>query len=433
MKKWVALLTVALLTLSMAGVASSASDTKAHLVVASFYNTDSTSGWDGLVAAFQENYPNVTIEVQVTTGDQYLTKLVSQLASGTTADIIAVENGQMAKFSDSNLLMPINKYLDNDPDVNINDYFPHLVEYYTVNGDIMGLPYDAQPFAMFFFNKGLFDEEGLSYPTPDWTWNDMLDAAIKLTKTDDSGRVTQYGVLANGWQNYVYSNGGRIMDDIYAPTKCVLDSPEAIEAVQFMADLINEYGVMPSPDTLTTSGVSGPDMFATGQIAMFNTGYWSLVDIPDRWKDIDLGLTMVPMSNNGGRAVSTGGTAYCVANGTENPDLAYEFLKYFMGREGWEAAYKASTRGIIYPPAHIPSYKALILENPELTIENIDTNGQSVAFAVFNPRIPLFAEINSKIITPGIEEISLGMIDAETGLTEITQRVNEALESGEVF
>lgn len=436
MKKWVALLVSMLMVLSMAGAVSAISaDTEANLVVASFYNTGSASGWDGLVAAFQENYPKVTIEVQETTGgrDPYLTKLVSQLASGTTPDIVAVENGMMAKFVASNLLMPINDYLEKDPTIKIDDFFPHLASYYTVDGNIMGLPYDAQPIAMFFFNKGLFDEAGIEYPTEDWTWNDMLDAAQKLTKKDDSGRVTQYGLLANEWRNYVYSNGGNILDDLYAPTKCVLNSPEAIEAVQFMADLINVHGVMPSPDTLSTSGVSGPDMFATGQIAMFNTGYWSLVDLPDRWKDINLGLTMVPKANNGGRAVNTGGTAYCVANGTKNPDLAFEFLKYFMGKEGWEAAYNAATRGIIYPPAYMPSYNALVLENPNLTIENIDTNGRSIEFARFNPRIPLFAEMESKILTPGMEEIMLGMTDAKAGLEDMTTRINEALETGEVF
>ncbi|NLG24523.1 MAG: sugar ABC transporter substrate-binding protein, partial [Clostridiales bacterium] len=387
----------------------------------------------GLVKAFQQSYPNVTVEVQETSGDgAYLTKLVSQLASGTAPDIIATENGMMAKFVDSGLLMPITRMLEADADVNVNDYFPHLLNYYTVDGEIYGLPYDAQPISMFFYNKALFDEAGVAYPTEDWTWDDMRDAAIKLTKTDDGGRITQYGLLANTWKNYLYSNGGAIMDDLYAPTACVINSPEAIEAIQFMADLILVDKVMPSPDTLSTSGVSGPDMFATGQIAMFNTGYWSLVDLPDRWKDIDLGLTMVPKANGGGRAVSTGGTAYCVANGSANPELAYEFVKYFMGMQGWEAAYAAATRGIIYPPAYIPAYEKLILKNPDLTIPNIDVNGRSIEFATFNPRIPLYGEMESKVITPTMEEIMLGITGVEDGLNDIADRLNAALATGEV-
>lgn len=436
MRKWVALVLAVLMACSMAGFAAAeGSDVSANLVVASFYNTGSASGWDGLVAAFQETYPNVTVEVQETTGgtDNYLTKLVSQLASGTAPDIIAAENAMMAKFVDSNLLLSLNDMIDADDSLDTDEYFPHLLEYYTFDGNIYGLPYDAQPVSMFFFNKGLFDEAGLEYPTEEWTWDDMLEAAIALTKKDDAGRVTQYGVLANEWRNYVYSNGGRIMDDVMNPTTCVINSDEAAAGVQFMSDLILKHGVMPSPDTLSTSGVSGPDMFATGQIAMFNTGYWPLVDLPDRWNDIDLGLTMFPKSPEGGFGVTTGGTAYCVANGSQNPELAYEFVKYFMGEQGWQAAYDAATRGIIYPPAHIPSYNKLVLENPELTIENIDINGRSIEYAIFNPRIALFPEMNSKILTPGMEEIMLGYTEVQAGLDDIANRMNEALATGEVF
>lgn len=437
MKKLLALVLAALMALGLMGGAALAegNDVEAHLVVASFYNTGSASGWDGLVAEFNKSYPKVTVEVQETTGgnEAYLTKLVSQLASGTAPDIIAVENGMLAKFVDSGLLYAINDLIEQDGSVSTDEYFPHLLDYYTVDGNIYGLPYDAQPQSMFFYNKALFDEAGLSYPTEDWTWDDMLKAAQALTKKDESGRTTQYGLLANNWKNYVYSNGGAILDDLYNPTKCVLDSAEAQEGVQFMADLILKEGVMPSPDTLSTSGVSGPDMFATGQIAMYNTGYWDLVDLPDRWADIELGLTMMPKANNGGRVVSTGGTAYCVANGSKNPELAYQFVKYFMGPQGWEAAYAAATRGIIYPPAHIPSYEKLVVNNPDLTVENIDINGRSVEFARFNPRIPLYGEIESKIITPTMEEIMLGYTEVGAGLADITQRVNDALASGEVF
>lgn len=431
MKKLVTLLLVALMALSFAAPAMA--EEPVTLVVASFYNTGSASGWDGLVAKFQEKYPHVNVEVQETTGDEYMTKLVSQLASGTAPDIIALENSSIARFVDNNLLMPLNDYFAKDTEVSLDEYMPHLLDRYTVDGNVYGLPYDAQPSGMFFFNKGLFDEAGLAYPDETWTWDDMLEAAIKLTKKDESGRVTQYGVMANTWQNYVYSAGGRIVDDIKNVTKCTMNSEEAKTGLQFMVDLVQTHGVMPSPETMDAGGASAEDMFATGQIAMLNAGYWSLVDLPNRWAEIDLGLTMWPMSPNGGRNVSTGGTAYCVANGSKNPDLAYEFVKYFMGAQGWEAAYEAAERGVIYPPAHIPSYEKLVLNNPEIPVENMDINRQLVECAIFAPLHPLYNEIESKVITPTIEEMLLGYTTVEDGLASIEQRFNDALESGEVF
>ena len=259
----------------------------------------------------------------------------------------------------------------------------------------------------------------------------MLDAAIKLTKTDDSGRTTQWGLLANTWENYVFTNGGAILNDDY--TKCLLDSEEAIGGIQFMVDLVQKYKVMPDPTTLSTTGVSAADMFATGQIAMMNTGYWTLVDLPERWAAINMGLTWFPANNEGNHGWTTGGTAYCVATGSKHPDLAYEFVKYFMGAQGWEAAYNAAVRGIIYPPAHIPSYEKFVVNNPDITVENVQINGKAIPYAHFNPRLALYPEISSKIINPTMEEIQLGYVSVEDGLKDITERVNEALETGEVF
>lgn len=435
MKKWLSLVLGLVLLMSLAGgmAVAQGEEEPVTLVLASFYNTGSASGWDGLVAAFNEQYPNVTIEVQETGWNDYLTKLVSQLASGTSPDIIAAACNHIPKFVESDLLLSITDKIEADPTLNADDYFSHLLEYYTVDGQIYGLPYDAQPVSMFFYNKALFDEVGLEYPTEDWRWDDMRDAAVALTKKDDSGRTTQYGLLANNFMTFLYSGGGRIMDDIYNPTKCIIDSPEAIDSLQYMVDLMQDYGVMPTPDTLATTGVSAPDMFATGQVAMYNAGYWDIVDLPERWKDIDLGLTMFPASNEGNRGFTTGGTAYCVANGSEHADLAYEFVKYFMGEEGWEAAYNAATRGLIYPPAHIPSYEKFVLQNPDLPVDNVDVNGRSIEYAIFMPRIPLYAEMESKIINPVMDEILLGFTPVEDGLNDIAQRVNEAMETGEVY
>ena len=46
---------------------------------------------------------------------------------------------------------------------------------------------------------------------------------------------------------------------------------------------------------------------------------------------------------------------------------------------------------------------------------------------------PLYTEISSKIIEPTIEEMELGYISVEDGMQDITERVNEALETGEVY
>ena len=61
--------------------AAGASEQAAKLVIASFYPVDQVSGWQGLVDSFTAKHPGVTIEVQVTPFDQYMPKLLSQIAA----------------------------------------------------------------------------------------------------------------------------------------------------------------------------------------------------------------------------------------------------------------------------------------------------------------------------------------------------------------
>ena len=128
MKRILALGLSLLLAVGVLATSVLAEDENVTLVVTSFYNTGSSSGWDGLVAAFTEKHPNVTLEVQETAnGDDYLTKLVSSLAAGEAPDVIAMENKWVAKFVGSGLLAPLNDYIANDPDLKLEDFYPHLM------------------------------------------------------------------------------------------------------------------------------------------------------------------------------------------------------------------------------------------------------------------------------------------------------------------
>lgn len=397
------------------------------IVVASFYPVDQTSGWPSLVERFEKDNPGVKIEVQYTPGGQYIAKLLTQLASGTVADVIGVEVSHVAKFVNKNLLTDLTPMIEKDNDIALEDYFPHLLDYFTVNGKVYGLPYDSQPLVPLFYNKKAFTEANVSFPTNEWDWNNLLDAAQKLTKTEN-GQITQYGFYTGDWPYFLYANGAGIVDNIKAPTKGTIDSPEVVQGIQFFVDLIHKYKVSPSPASLQEMGATGGDMFATGKIAMYLAGYWELVFSPERWKQLDLGMVMAPKGFTGKRGYSTGGTAYAVANGSKNPELAFQFVKYFMGRPGWEAASKSAKFGIIYPPAHIPSFESeLYLKHPNPPIENMYINGEGTKYANFPPFNENWVEIRDKVIKPKMDLILLNKLPVEQTLKEINPQITEKL------
>jgi multiple sugar transport system substrate-binding protein len=261
----------------------------------------------------------------------------------------------------------------------------------------------------------------------------MMAAAKKLTVRMGT-RVVQYGLDPGDgdFRTFIYAYGGRLVDDYRNPKKFVLDSPQDIAAVQAYVSLFqkqNQVAPIPNLATGTTStGLSSADLFAAGKTAMYIAGYWELVFNPQRFLSVKPGYAMIPPGPQGARGYPTGGTCYSVASGSKHPDLAFKFVKYFMGMPGWQAAYASATDHAIYPPAYKPAYYSkLFLYNPHPPVQNIGINGQGAAYAIFNPNDPNWTELNNKILVPAMDQLVLGRASVAQTLKRITPQLTAGL------
>ena len=103
-------------------------------------------------------------------------------------------------------------------------------------GRVYGFPTNVGANAI-WVNKDLFDRRGVPYPKSPWTWKDFVRTAQRLTIRDANGRAKQFGVLSlwGCWQQFVWQWGGAVYTK--DGTRCVVDSPEAVAAIQFLYDL----------------------------------------------------------------------------------------------------------------------------------------------------------------------------------------------------
>lgn len=401
--------------LPLASRSTRAAQASGKLVVASFYPTNETSGWDGLVAAFSEKYPDVEIEVQVTS-EEYLAKILSQQASGTLPDVLAVENSDFPRFADAGLLLSLDDRMAATQNFTKADFPEKLVERFTFESQLYGIPYDVQPIAGVFLNKALFADAGVEVPTSDWTWDEFLALAEALT-TKDGDRTSRYGFDpgTGNWQNWIYAHGGSLVDNPQLPTVVTTDAPEAIAGMQAYIDLSLNQGIAPKRELFAGGSVASGDLFAAGQTAMFHGGYWEVVSYPGRWDGIDLGYVQLPVGPSGETGFATGGTCYSVSSGSKIPDVAFEFVQFFMGMEGWRAASEASAT--IYPPAYIPAFEEIFLADPNIPVENKALNGTAAEFAIFSPADPVWTEITATRIEPDIDLMASGDLDVAEALT----------------
>ena len=107
-------------------------------------------------------------------------------------------------------------------------------------GDLYAMPY-AFVMSVLHYNKDMFDAAGVAYPTDDWTWDELLEAAKALTKDfDGDGKIDQWGLYFKPdyyvLDAMIYAFGGRVLSEDL--TQVMLDSDEAEAAVQFLVDLM---------------------------------------------------------------------------------------------------------------------------------------------------------------------------------------------------
>ncbi len=255
--------------------------------------------------------------------DDYYTKMQTALAGGTSADLIWLSQEWIANLASKGALLDITDYLkgDSSPAAQLDDYFPDVLKTVVYNGRYYGLPWIAQPVVL-YYNKKLFDEAGIPYPDASWTWETFKDAAARLTKdTDGDGRNDQWGFTLNGWpppQMFIWQAGGEV---ISADLKsCPVDSPEAIQALDFYRELMFSDIYAPPQATIQEQGFA--EMFKAGKIAMFMGG---AADDLDRVEGLDVGVSVVP-AGPAGRPTFAWSAATVIAAQTKYPDLTYKAL-----------------------------------------------------------------------------------------------------------
>jgi multiple sugar transport system substrate-binding protein len=257
----------------------------------------------------------------------------AQLAAGAVIDMMWMHDTRAPSFADKGWLLPMDDLLEAYPPPDWPDkFYKSQVESFRWNGKQYGIPYDIAP-GGFYVNLDLLEEAGVDVPTEEWTMDDLLEAALKLSKdTDGDGEIDQWGVnisTGSGAFYWIVKNfGGDFWDETITESR--FNMPETIAAFQYAADLIWKHKVMPSATMLQGIGLEGGTAFASGLIAM----HWSLNDeafalaevVGDKFK-----WTTAPSPRGpAGRFQFVGGSAFSIPATSSQPNLAYELASWTL-------------------------------------------------------------------------------------------------------
>lgn len=294
-----------------------------------------------LADAFHEKYPNITVEVEFTpqnTGE-YWTKLESSCTGGSAPDVFWMNGVHADTYIEGGMMLPLTDMVKNSSVIDIEkDYPSTLSNLYIRDGEVYAIPKDFDTIAV-WYNKKIFDDAGVAYPSDDWTWDDMVEAARKLTDKEKG----IYGITSEfGGQQYYYptisANGGYILADDYKSSG--YDDPNTMKGVQCWVDLIEE-GLSPTLEQLTDTGSS--TLFESGRLAMIWAGSWNTATyMKNEQLNTIIDVAELP-SFNGQKGNCINGLGIGVYTNTKHPEEAKLFVEWLGSKEGQEVQGKSGT------------------------------------------------------------------------------------------
>lgn len=245
---------------------------------------------DHLLPVWQEKYPDIDIQLELhtSTADQ-LNKVMLTMGTEVAHDIIDTAGTLLFSYVVNNGVVDIAPYLERDGLV--DEWFPHTLDEvrypFATGGGLYALPYDWVG-GVLIYNKDLFDQVGMAYPDPSWTWEDLRVAARRLTQDTDGDGVPDiwgFHILDLGnvpFDPTVRAYGGDILT---ADRKAsLLNSRAAAEVLELFYGMVTE-------DRSTAFGQGG-GLFASGRVAMEVLGSWSVRNVDNA--GINYGVTVVP-------------------------------------------------------------------------------------------------------------------------------------------
>ena len=324
------------LALFLALAGCGASDGKTHLTF-QIWDVAQRDGMQAMCDAYTAQHPEVEIEVQVTSWGEYWTKLEAAGESNTMPDIFWMHTDQILYYADFGILADVTDlYAGENPNFWAEHYSDISIGNVTgSDGRMYGVPKDRDNIVL-VYNREMFDAAGVAYPTADWTWDDMADASRKIYDATGKYGYMAYNDEQLGYWNFVYQNGGYILDpetNIHAG----YTQPATAEAIKYYVNIQkNDW----CPDQTFFAETSPGTAFFSEMGAMFYEGFWNLLselknypNMVGKWDIAPLPKCPSPAAGDGTGTISNG-LCYATAAQGKHLEIVKDVLRFFGSEEG---------------------------------------------------------------------------------------------------
>lgn len=283
-----------------------------------------------IIDDFQAEFPHITVETTASEWGGHYEKLKAQLAAKAGPTVYLLDGPYIPQYAGNGVLEDLTDRVNQD--IQADKYYG-IDTITDPNGTIWGLPQGIQVNVM-FYNKDMFDKAGVAYPTLDWTTDDVMTAAKKLTNDEHWG-IGLPVHIRYGWYTTIRQFGGDTLDETRTKST-ILTDPNVKKALEYMHDAWFEYNVSPTrADMEGELGTKYNTYFPREKVAMFYDCYQMQLTADEAGINYD--VQVVPKgANKEGQHYSSFVANCWVLNARakdEEKEGGWEFIKYYLGDE----------------------------------------------------------------------------------------------------
>jgi multiple sugar transport system substrate-binding protein len=216
--------------------------------------------WEPVVAAFEEDYPNVDVEVVIQPWENRDEQLTTAIAGNEGPDVVYLIPDQIPQYAGTNSLADVSDVIADDRE----EFLPNALEAMSYDDTLYGVPL-LMSVTSVIANKNVLADAGISEPPT--TWDEALADAAKLKQA--GYYLTEYDASPDSTLNqtfypFLWQAGGSVLSE--DGSEATINSSEGVRALEFIKQLVDE-GYVPK-DPLTTLPQPDQSVLCTGEAAL---------------------------------------------------------------------------------------------------------------------------------------------------------------------
>ena len=325
---------------------------------------------DQMAADFEKENPGIKVKpIYAGTYQESIVKALTAHKSGKPPHLAVLLSTDMFTLIDEDAIVPVDELAGADGKAWLGGFYEAFMMNSRTGGKTWGVPFQRSTIVL-YWNKELFKEAGLDPEKGPRNWDEMVAFAKKLTRTDASGNVTQWGVKipSSGFPYWLFQglttpNGAILMNE--AGNQTFYDKPEVVEALQYWVDLSAKHKVMPGG--VIEWGTTPKDFFEK-KAAMIWTTTGNLTNIRAN-AGFPFGVAMLPEKKR--RGSPTGGGNFYVFKNTspEEKAASMKFIRWATSPQR-AAQWSIATGYVAVSPAawETPEMKKYAQEVPQALV-----------------------------------------------------------------